>query len=179
MPKRTEARILSGMKQRVGVLLILLFAFLGLADSVYLAQHAATDTPLLCGIENLSGCNIVAQSPYSKFLGIPLSEYGVLFYTIVFVLAALELVVFDQLLRRVLQGLAIIGVFFSIGLTALQLFVIKALCMYCLASALFAFLILIAATLIEPVRKTVIERQQTPPPAPPPPPPPFSFPPLS
>ncbi len=169
------------MKQRVGVLLILLFAFLGLADSVYLAQHAATNTPLLCGIENLSGCNIVAQSPYSKFLGIPLAEYGVLFYTILFVLAALELVIFDQLLRRVLQGLAIVGVFFSIGLTALQVFVIKALCIYCLASALFSFFILIAATLIEPVRKTMFDRHQGPPPVSPPPqpPPPFSLPPLS
>lgn len=143
--------------KRAGVIAILVLAFLGLSDSVYLARQQATGTPLQCNIENLSGCNIVAQSPYSKFLGIPLAEYGVLFYTIMFILAALELIVFDQLLRRVLQGLAGIGLAASIGFTLLQIFIIQALCVYCLASALVSLLIFVAATLIEPLRRTMFD----------------------
>lgn len=140
------------MHKRVGVVLILLFAFFGIADSAYLAQHELSGAPLICNIEYLSGCNVVAQSPYSHLLGIPLAEYGILFYAIVFVLAALELVIFDRILRRALQGLAAIGVLASICFTLLQVLVIGALCIYCLTSAIIALLIFVFATFIEPLR---------------------------
>ena len=139
--------------KRAGVVLILILAFCGIADSAYVAEHEASGTPLICDIQNLSGCNIVAQSPYSQFLGIPLAEYGILFYGILFALAALELVVFDQLLRRVLQLLALGGLLASAYFTVIQVFVIEALCIYCLASAAIALLIFVFATLIEPLRK--------------------------
>jgi uncharacterized membrane protein len=155
------------MKKRVGVILILLFAFCGLADSAYLAQHEVTNTPLLCNIANLSGCNIVAQSPYSHLFGIPIAVYGILFYAIVFVLAALELVVFDRLLRRVLQGLAVAGIVCSLYFTFLQVFVIGALCIYCIGSAVIAVLILISASVIEPLRSTAFSAIPPEPPSPP------------
>lgn len=163
------------MRKRLGVALILLFAFAGLADSAYLAQHEASGTPLLCNIANLSGCNVVAQSPYSRVFGVPLAEFGVLFYAIVFTLAALELVVFDRLLRRVLQALALAGVLASAYFTLLQVFVVHALCVYCLASALATLLILACASFIEPVRRTAFSPIPRPPE--PPSPPPFSMPP--
>ncbi len=160
--------------KRAGVVLILIFAFAGLADSSYLAQHEASGTPLLCNINNLSGCNIVAASPYSHLFGIQLAEYGVLFYGIIFVLAALELVIFDRLLRRVLQWISLIGVIASLYFTLVQVFVIGALCVYCLASAVIAFLILVSASFIEPVRSDTTQ-----PPLPPLPPRHFSMPPAS
>lgn len=152
-----------GMK-RMGVVLILLFAFAGLADSAYLAQHEASGTPLICNIQNLSGCNIVANSQYSRIFGIPTAEFGVLFYSIMFVLAALELVIFDRLLRRVLQGFALVGLAVSIVTTAVQVFLINALCIYCLASAVITVIIFIFATLIEPIKKSA---QKDVPPVPP------------
>src|SRR3989338_6577488 len=85
--------------KRIGVVAVLILAFLGLANSAYLAQQETSGDPLLCNIQNFSGCNIVAASEYSKLFGIPLAEYGVLFYGILFVLAALELVIFDRLLQ--------------------------------------------------------------------------------
>ncbi len=141
--------------KRLGVVGILILAFFGLADSVYLAQHEAGGTPLLCNIQNFSGCNIVAASPYSHIFGIPLAEFGVLFYGIVFVLAALEIVIFDRLLRRVLQATSLIGVIASLYFTLVQVFLIGAFCIYCLASALITLLILILASLIEPIGKQV------------------------
>lgn len=154
--------------KRLGVALILLLSLAGLSDSVYLAQHELAGAPLLCNIQNLTGCNVVAQSPYSKLLGIPLAEYGVLFYTIVFILALLELIIFDQLLRRVLQGLALLGLLASLCFTLLQVFVINALCVYCLGSAVISLLICVLATFIEPIRRDLFA---------PPPPPPFRMPP--
>ncbi len=138
--------------KRWGVILILLLAFCGLADSAYVARQESANIPLLCNIGNLSGCNVVAQSPYSKFLGIPLAEYGIIFYAIVFVLAALELVLYDRLLRRVLQTLALFGILASLYFTFLQVFVIDALCIYCLGSAFVALLIVFFAGFIEPWR---------------------------
>ena len=143
--------------KRFGVILILIAAFCGLANSTYLAQSEVNGTPLLCNISNLSGCNVVSASPYSHIFGIPLSEYGILFYAVLFVLAAFELAIFDRLLRRALQAAALVGFMFSIYFTLLQVFVINALCVYCMASAALAALIFLFSFLIEPVRRTVWE----------------------
>ncbi len=139
--------------KRLGVVAILLLSFFGLADSMYLAQHEMNGTPLICDIQNLTGCNIVASSEYSNLFGIPLADFGILFYSIIFVLAMLELVLFDQLLRRTLQGVAFVGVLSSIYFTIVQVFFIGAICIYCSASAVAALGILILATLIEPIRR--------------------------
>lgn len=144
--------------KRWGVILILILAFAGLADSAYLAQHEASGTPLICNIQNLSGCNIVANSQYSRIFGIPVADFGVLFYSIIFVLAALELVLFDRLLRRVLQVFALVGLATSVVTTLVQIFLIQALCIYCLASAVITVIIFILATLIEPIK--IKEQQQ-------------------
>ncbi len=139
--------------KRIWVVFILILSFLGLADSLYLAQHEITGTPLLCNIQNLTGCNVVANSSYSFIFGIPLAEYGVLFYTILFVLAALELVLFDRLLRRMLQGISLLCVVASLYFLFIQVFLIGAFCIYCTASAIITLLIFVLATLIEPLRK--------------------------
>lgn len=151
--------------KRIGMVFILILAFSGLANSAYLAQHETSGEPLICNIQNFSGCNIVTASEYSKLFGIPLAEYGVLFYSILFILAALELAIFDKLLRRVLQTISFIGVIFSLYFTFVQIFFINAFCIYCLTSAVIAFLILVFASFIEPMR--VKEWHSPPPPAPP------------
>jgi len=139
-----RARILGTMK-RLGVVAILILAFGGIADSAYIAQHEVGDTPTVCSINSLSGCNVVVASPYSYLFGIPISEYGVLFYGIIFVLAALELVIFDQLLRRSLMWASLLGAAVSLYLTVVQVLIIRALCIYCLASTVIALLIFVLA----------------------------------
>lgn len=139
--------------KRIWVVLLLVLAFFGIADSAYLTQSELSGTPLLCNVQNLSGCNTVASSQYSRIFGIPLSELGILFYSLIFILAALELVIFDQLVRRALQVLSLIGVIASLYFTYLQMFIIGAFCIYCLASAVIALFIFICATLIEPLKK--------------------------
>lgn len=140
--------------KRIGVLLILIFAFAGLADSAYLTQHEAAGTPLVCDIQHLSGCNVVAESAYSKVFGVPLAEFGVLFYAVVFAAAALELLIFDRMLRRALQWLAGFGLLASLYFVGVQVFLIHALCIYCLASAALALGICVLACLLEPLKRT-------------------------
>lgn len=151
-----KARILGGMK-RIGVVGILFLAFFGIADSAYLTQSELSGTPLLCNVQSLSGCNVVAASQYSHVFGIPLAEFGILFYSLLFILAALELVIFDQFLRRALQAISFIGLIASLYFTFVQVFMIGALCIYCVASAIIALLIFICATRIEPL-KTLSKR---------------------
>ncbi len=153
--------------KRIAVALILFLSFCGLADSVYLAQHEATGTPLLCNIENLTGCNIVASSPYANIFGIPLAEFGILFYSILFALAALELVLFDKVIRRVLQVGSLVGIAGSLYFTLIQTFVIGAFCIYCIASAIITIFIFVLAGLIEPVRRRGTGVVHTHPPRPP------------
>lgn len=152
--------------KRAGVVLILILAFCGVADSAYIAQHQADGTPLICSIGSLSGCNIVTTSPYSSLLGIPVADYGILFYGIVFVLAALELVVFDELLRRSLMWLAFLGAAVSLYLVFIEVFIIGALCVYCLASAVVALLIFALAIFVHVKQKNIPSASLSPAPRP-------------
>jgi uncharacterized membrane protein len=139
--------------KRLWVIIILFLAFCGLADSAYITQNEVAGTPLICNVNGLSGCNVVAASPYSHLLGIPLSEYGLLFYGALFVLAALELALYDRVLRRTIQWVAAFGFVMSIIFSLVQIAIINAVCIYCMASALVALLIFLFAWYIEPVRR--------------------------
>lgn len=79
-----------------------------------------------------SGCEAVQASRYAVFLGLPTALWGAALYAAIGGLALLGL---DA--RRWLAAflLAVAGVSFSVLLTALQLFIIGAVCAYCLLSA--------------------------------------------
>lgn len=87
-------------------------------------------TPLYCVKE--SSCDIVQSSRWSTLLGLPLSFWGFLTY------AALTALVWRMRRRRstwvYATFVACIGVGISIYLTAISVFVIDAICVYCLAS---------------------------------------------
>jgi uncharacterized membrane protein len=121
--------------------LVIILAFIGIADSAYLTQSAYSQTPLTCNIDGLDGCNTVAQSVYSHLFGIPLSAYGLLFYILVFVLASAALVLPGIHARRGLYFLGIIGATASVVFVGIQMLIIKALCVYCLVSAIISFIV--------------------------------------
>jgi len=152
LQRTDKTRILDTMK-RASIVFIIVLAFLGIADSAYLAQSEIGNTPLICNVENLSDCNIVATSQYSRIFGIPVAEFGVAFFGLIFILAALELVLFNRLLRRILQIISLIGIIASLYFSFLEVFVISAFCIYCIASAFITLFIFISACLIEPIKK--------------------------
>ena len=121
--------------------LILALSFVGVADAWYLAYSALTDSALSCGINVIDGCNTVAQSEYSRLLGIPLGLYGVAFYAATFILAGVLLVLPKRILFKALFVLSVIGLAFSLYFLGLQVLVIKALCVYCLVSIALSLLI--------------------------------------
>lgn len=116
---------------------IILFAFLGLIDSGYIFYKKIKKERLICFVGN--DCNKVIDSKYSSVFGIPNEALGILFYVGVFGFFLFSWigidVVFDiqfVLLFRVAVFLALIS---SIFLTAIQIFILKEWCEYCLFAA--------------------------------------------
>ena len=76
------------------------------------------------------GCETVQQSAYSEIAGIPVALLGLVSYADVF-----GLVAWDTSTARLAAALiALVGLLFSLYLLALQLFVIDAVCAWCLAN---------------------------------------------
>jgi uncharacterized membrane protein len=96
---------------------------------------------LQCGA---GGCETVQLSPYADFLGIPVAFYGVGGYAALFalsVLAVQERLRSARWVTTALLVLSAIGLVFTIYLTYLELFVIHAICRWCVASAALIFAI--------------------------------------
>lgn len=127
------------MKTTTILAVIIALSLIGLADSWYLTESAMTETPLVCGPGMLEGCNAVAQSPYSKLLGIPLAMYGVLFYALTLILSAAILFLKIRALPFYLLIATAGGALASVYFLFVQFFLIKALCVYCLLSAVISF----------------------------------------
>lgn len=120
--------------------IILILAFVGLADASYLAWATYTGSSLSCGI--LDGCNTVAQSEYSRLLGVPLSYLGFLYYMGATILALGYIMRPAIRTLRFLLAAGFAGALFSVYFMYLQVFLIKAVCLYCLISATVAGLLL-------------------------------------
>jgi uncharacterized membrane protein len=125
-------------------------AVVGLAVAAYLAVTKLTGGAPVCG--PLQGCETVASSDYSEVLGIPVAVYGVAFSI---VLVALSAAWWRRADRRALlggYGLGLLGSLVVAGLTYLELFVIHAICAYCVVYAVtvVAGFVLAALAMREP-----------------------------
>lgn len=120
-------------------LIILGLGILGAAVSSYLAYYYLTDTPVPCSASIWhGGCQIVQASSYARPWGIPLPVAGLAFYLALIVLMVHRPTASRALRSGILFVLAAVGFGFSLYLTALEAFVIKAWCAWCVASALVA-----------------------------------------
>lgn len=117
---------------------VALLALVGLFISVYLLlYHMGFYGVLACGA---GSCDLVQASKYADFLGLPVPAWGVAWYGSVFVLS-LVLQSGDAVggpWARLLDLAALGGLGFSVYLTAVELFVIHAVCLWCVVSALLA-----------------------------------------
>ena len=121
--------------------LVIILALLGLADAAYLTQVAYTGGSLACSIEGLSGCNVVAQSAYSKVFGIPLALYGVVFYVSFLLVFLLSRIRPHHRLFLIVTLMGLLGVLFSTYFLYVQVVLIKALCIYCIVSAIVTYIL--------------------------------------
>jgi uncharacterized membrane protein len=122
---------MSGHRQAIAVL-----ALVGIAIATYLWLHAIGVIGVLqCGT---GGCETVQASRYAELFGIPVALYGVVGYVTLFGIAiagAQPALAARAWPTRWLVTLSGAGFLFTLYLTYLELFVIHALCRWCLGSA--------------------------------------------
>jgi uncharacterized membrane protein len=115
---------------------IALLALVGFFVALYLWLHAlGVGGPLKCGT---GGCDTVQTSRWAVFLGLPVAFYGVVGYFAIFVVAIVALRPAALLQRGwslLLVALASGGVLFTAYLTYIELFVLHAICRWCVGSA--------------------------------------------
>lgn len=112
-------------------------ALIGLIDSVYLIWIKIANDKIYC-LPGIGDCWTVNTSSYSEILGIPVSVIGVFAY-----LTILLMVIFESRSNFLstngpilLFGLTLAGFLFSLYLTYIEIFVIFAICPFCVVSAL-------------------------------------------
>jgi uncharacterized membrane protein len=119
--------------------LIALLAVVGACVATYLTLYKiGVIGTLSCSI---GSCEQVNTSRWSRLLGAPVALWGVGFYlTVLIVAVAGTLPRFSdsRAIGTSLLVLGTMGLLFSIYLTSLELFVIHAICMWCVISAIIA-----------------------------------------
>ena len=104
--------------------------FLGLAVAGYIAIVEAGGGSPVC-VAGSTGCSTVAESDYAELAGINVAFVGVLGYISILVATALK----GDPGRAAGLLFTLVGFGFSLYLTYLELFVINAICQWCVASA--------------------------------------------
>jgi uncharacterized membrane protein len=122
-------------------------SLIGLGVAGYLTYVYATYTPVVCG--PLGDCDAVQNSKYAYLFGvIPVGMFGVAGYLgilITWVWARFRKDKLAELAPVAIMGMAVFGTLFSVYLTYLEIFVIFAVCIWCLSSALLISLVMVAA----------------------------------
>ena len=121
-------------------------ATLGIADSIYLLLIKVLNNKNMC-IQGVGDCWSVNTSRYSEIFGFPTSALGIAAYAVI--LGLWILLPRTDFFRRNIPianfMLSLIGVIYSAYLTYLEIAVIKAICPFCVISAiLFAILFVVS-----------------------------------
>ena len=129
--------------------LILIFSALGIIISAYLSYtyfSSGQTTFCLSG----SGCDVVKESPFSRMFGIPVPYIGLLGYIIVVLTVLYKGLGSSR--YSFIYYLSLVGVAFSAYLTYLEVAVIKAICSYCVLSAILIFAIFLTVLITKQLK---------------------------
>jgi uncharacterized membrane protein len=116
--------------------LLLALSVAGLGISSYLAYTHWADATIACG--GVGNCNLVNNSEYAELAGIPVAFLGALCYAAMIASALVWLWLRPSGLAwpvMALWGLSVGGTLYSGYLTYVEIFVLEAICIYCVASA--------------------------------------------
>jgi uncharacterized membrane protein len=131
-------------KRMLAALVALAGMFVALYLTLYKLGYIGT---LVCAV---GSCETVQTSKWATFLGMPVGMWGVGYYVAVLALslAGLSPALGERIsVSRLLVGLTGFGVLFSLWLTYLELFVIHAICQWCVISAILAAALFVISVL--------------------------------
>ncbi len=122
-------------------IIFLIISAIGFIDAAYLTTQHYLGAPVACSI--LKGCEQVTTSQYSLIFGVPVALLGALYYLTILVLSVAYLDSRKQSILKLAARLTLIGFLASLYFVYLQIFVIKAICLYCMGSATTSTLLFI------------------------------------
>lgn len=134
------------------VVLILLVSIIGFADATYLTVKHYNGTGINCTL--IKGCDKVTASKYSTLGNIPISLFGAVYYLVIFIAALAYVDAKKKFFLNCVVCLSVIGFLVSLGLVYLQVFVIKAICLYCMVSAVSSTTIFITGLAILKIKRS-------------------------
>ena len=114
-------------------LFLLVVGAVGFIDASFLAVEYLLGKVPPCTL--VQGCDVVTRSQYATIFGIPISVLGALYYLCFVIAAVWYLDKKNTQPLMVMAKLSVFGFLFSMYLVGLQLFVLKAICVYCMYSA--------------------------------------------
>lgn len=140
------------------VLSLILLGIAGMLVSGYLIfQHYDTSGESFCDVNDYINCDIVNKSMYAEVAGVPVAILGLVAYFVIF-LTAVGLR--QNWFLRARPVIAALGIFtglsflFSLYLTYVEFFVLRAVCIFCLTSqAIILAIFLISLSLWLKLRK--------------------------
>jgi uncharacterized membrane protein len=115
---------------------VAVFGLAGGLVALYLLLYSLGLSPLLCPT---TGCETVQSSPYSKLFNLPVSLYGLAWFGLITVVSLLGMWsdwIGNLKTQTVLIALTALGLIAYVPLTAIELFVIHAVCFWCVVSSL-------------------------------------------
>lgn len=121
----------------------LILAGVGFADATYLTVEHYTSFSLPCSITN--GCEAVTNSVYSLMFGIPVALLGSLYYVSVLIAIYVMLEFGAKQYLKYVALASTAGFVFSLWFVYVQIFLIGAICQYCMISACTSTLLFAAS----------------------------------
>jgi uncharacterized membrane protein len=135
--------------ERWQVRLIQLLSLPGLLVAYYLLLYHNGTLVTTCRTGTWEDCGLVSgpNAPYSSIGPIPVALIGLVGYAVIFLLTWLPdwLPALRRYLPELLVGTIGLALLFTAGLTALEIFVIHAVCRYCLVSAAIIIVMFVLA----------------------------------
>lgn len=137
---------------------VLALALAGAGIAGYLTYTHYDQSALVCGIGD---CSTVQASEYAKLLGIPIAIFGLTMYLALAALMVLRIVrtsLADLATTGILM-LLVAGTIYAAYLTYIEIWVIEAICQWCVASALITLILLLieGGHVLADYRRTIAE----------------------
>ena len=135
-PRASARAVERRLRVAIGALCLI-----GIGIGGYLTFVHYADLRVLC--VSGGGCETVQSSRYAQLAGVPVAALGLAGYIAILLSVATR----RDIGRLAGFGLALVGCLFSAYLTYREIFTIKAICQWCLASALLMTLLAILTTI--------------------------------
>lgn len=136
------------------ILFFLALSLIGFLDATYLAIKHYLGIPIACSI--FEGCEQVLASQFATIGPVPIAAIGAVYYLTIFLLTITFLEIKEKIIINLIAVLTIGGFLISLLLVWLQLFVIGALCLFCIISAITSTLLFLLGQILLRLNKALV-----------------------